>query len=362
MSVNNKLTIILTLKGRFNYTRRWLEWAVSQNCPFKVLIADGGLDDSVRLHLASLRTNNLNLEYVRYPPDLTLKDWFVKISDITQRVETKYTILTDNDDFLIYERLGHAIEKMERNGEISLYTRPQYRIGFNYAGFHGRHMDLDMLVKPNNDIYVEEHLVTNRDRYMDKSLIARLEYAINNFNAASFWYGIHLTTEMQKTHATILKGSVSLAIIQEWYLIYRAIIKNSIFYDEISLPYLVRQEQTSEAASSLYDTEAPHRIFLNRTWSDDFYFLIKALYDDAVDEGIAMSFADFEFFIKKNYENYFLRWNRFAYWSRKNNKYLMGAKYIYNRINYWRKHKSIARYAGDPELVKLRHFLLNYRP
>ena len=40
------LTILLTLKDRSAFTQRWMEYANRTSFPFKVLIADGGLDES----------------------------------------------------------------------------------------------------------------------------------------------------------------------------------------------------------------------------------------------------------------------------------------------------------------------------
>jgi len=357
--MNSDLTIILTLKGRFNYTRRWLDWAISRNCPFKILIADGGLDDSVQQYLSTLEPNNLNLEYVRYPPDLSLKEWFAKISDVTQRVETKYAILADNDDFLFFDRLALATEEMENNGGTRLYTAPYYCMNFDITG--SKNIDIDALVKPTKGIYFKKSSIANFSRYNDKSLINRFEHVLNHLPSAFFWYGIHLSSELHKTHSTILKGGVSLAMIQEWYLSYRAVIKDSICYDEHSLPYLVRQEQTSEAGSVLAKTEAPHRIFLNSSWSDDLDFMIRTLYSDAVDEGLTMPFTEFELFFKKHFENYFLTGSRFAYLSLINNKYIKVVKYVYRAITYLRSRVSINKYSSDPEIVELKQFLANFK-
>jgi glycosyltransferase domain-containing protein len=362
--MNNKLTIILTLKGRFNFTRRWLDWAISRKCPFKILIADGGLDDSVRLYLSTLKPNNLNLEYIRYPPDLTLKEWFAKISDVTQRVETKYVINTDNDDFLFFERLASAIEEMERNEGTRLYTAPYYCMSFNRG--NSKNIAIDALVRPKNGIFFSKAAIPNSNfsKYCSKSLMNRFEYVLSALPSAFLWYGIHLSSEHHKTHSTILNGGVSLAMIEEWYFSYRAVIKNSIYYNENSLPYLVRQMHTSETVSVVSEPESPKRIFLRRSWSDDLDFMIRALYEDAVGEGLIMPFADFELFFKKHFEIFFLKWSRFSYLSLLTNKYIKAAKYVYRAINSWRyswrERTRNARCSGDPELIDLKHFLVNY--
>ena len=40
-SIENKLTILLTLKGRESFTYRWLEYSNNIRLPFRIYIADG---------------------------------------------------------------------------------------------------------------------------------------------------------------------------------------------------------------------------------------------------------------------------------------------------------------------------------
>ena len=46
MTADNELTILLTLKDRAPFTFRWMSYANSIRFPFKVLIADGGADET----------------------------------------------------------------------------------------------------------------------------------------------------------------------------------------------------------------------------------------------------------------------------------------------------------------------------
>ena len=55
MHETNLLTIVLTLKGRHSYTWRWLNWASSQNCEYRILIADGSEDNSIELSLNTMK-------------------------------------------------------------------------------------------------------------------------------------------------------------------------------------------------------------------------------------------------------------------------------------------------------------------
>ena len=47
----DKLTIILTLKDRSDFTLRWMKYMSDQRCPYKILIADGGADKLIEKKL-----------------------------------------------------------------------------------------------------------------------------------------------------------------------------------------------------------------------------------------------------------------------------------------------------------------------
>ena len=112
------LTIVLPLRDRVPYTRRWMEYASACAFPFKVLIADGGSDDSAQALLADKRRfPNVDYEYVRYPEDKGYPDFYAKMADAMRRVQTPYVALVDNDDFLVVDGASKAIEFLASNGD-----------------------------------------------------------------------------------------------------------------------------------------------------------------------------------------------------------------------------------------------------
>ena len=61
------LTILLTLKGRKKFTKRWLDWMSIEKCPYKILLADGDEDKSFTKDLISdSRYHDLDFEYLEY--------------------------------------------------------------------------------------------------------------------------------------------------------------------------------------------------------------------------------------------------------------------------------------------------------
>src|SRR5687768_2064628 len=60
------LTIVLTLKDRAAFTQRWLAYAATA-LPYRILVADGGCDQTVAAAVAESKSRGLDIEYARYP-------------------------------------------------------------------------------------------------------------------------------------------------------------------------------------------------------------------------------------------------------------------------------------------------------
>ena len=115
MSVRNgDLTVLLPLKGRADYTQRWMEYAEATFLPFKVLIADGSQDDGVAALLADRhRYPHVDYEYLRYEPDQHYADYYAKLEDASSRIRTPYAVMIDNDDFLVADALSDALRFLD---------------------------------------------------------------------------------------------------------------------------------------------------------------------------------------------------------------------------------------------------------
>ena len=110
MTATGPLTILLTLKDRVPFTHRWLAYAAGAPLPYKILIADGGSDDTVADTVAEKQRQGLDVQYIRYPFDRTYADYYAKLADALSRVTTPFVVLADNDDLLIPQGLARAVE------------------------------------------------------------------------------------------------------------------------------------------------------------------------------------------------------------------------------------------------------------
>ena len=113
------LTIVLTIKDRVPFTYRWMQYMNDIECPYKILIADGGADSAIEQHLRNHGINYpyLNCEYVRYPYDATHEDYYKKFENILSLVESEYLLLADNDDFYLLERIPEILAFLDAHND-----------------------------------------------------------------------------------------------------------------------------------------------------------------------------------------------------------------------------------------------------
>ena len=111
LTADSSLTILLLLKDRAGFTLRWMAYADALHFPFKVLIADGGADESLTQVLSDRsRFAQVDYEYVRFPYDATYADYYAKIDEALRRVGTPLVALADNDDFFVVDGVRDAAQ------------------------------------------------------------------------------------------------------------------------------------------------------------------------------------------------------------------------------------------------------------
>ena len=115
MTASAQLTILLPLKDRVPFTDRWLAYAATAPLPYRILVADGGADQSVAQTVAQHRSRGLGVEYARYPYDRTYADYYAKLADALSRVTTPFVVMADNDDLFIPDGLRRAVDFLSAN-------------------------------------------------------------------------------------------------------------------------------------------------------------------------------------------------------------------------------------------------------
>jgi glycosyltransferase domain-containing protein len=91
----------------------------STHFPYRILIADGGDSQELENHLGEFSNYpNLDYEYIRYPYDATLDDYYRKLYDVLNRVETEYLLLADNDDFYSFSTIESHLDFLDKNSDF----------------------------------------------------------------------------------------------------------------------------------------------------------------------------------------------------------------------------------------------------
>lgn len=110
-----RVTVILTLFGRHEFTPRWLGHARSELRGAQVLVADGSHDElpAESRQAMDLAIQDLGIEYIRYPADREISDYQRKLGDAIGRARTPYVMLADNDDFHCGEGVLKAADALD---------------------------------------------------------------------------------------------------------------------------------------------------------------------------------------------------------------------------------------------------------
>lgn len=246
----NKLTVVLTIKGRSEFTMRWMAYMNSVQCKFKILIADGGDDVSLQRHLESKNYYpNLNYDYFKYPFDASLADYYKKICDVTDKVVSPYILYADNDDFFILDNIGEYIRFLDNNADyvccggsnaaLSIYSRSNQVLNASAGNYFNIRFDK---IDP---FAIKSESKVERICEFFKSVESKRLWFI--------WYDIQRTSVVKFTHEYIkkheFKDVVSLEIYKNLSLL---LLGKSKRFDSI---FYVRQVGSSQTSAAL-DKEA----------------------------------------------------------------------------------------------------------
>lgn len=111
---NAQLTLLLTLKDRAAYTKRWLAYADKVHCPFTILIADGSKTEE-NADIIKNYLSKLDIQYYRYPVDENIGAYYHKVADAASKIKTPFALQISNDDFYDFSVLSQGIGLLEKD-------------------------------------------------------------------------------------------------------------------------------------------------------------------------------------------------------------------------------------------------------
>ena len=294
------LTIVLILKDRADFTRRWMRYMNEVRCPFPILIADGGADKEIEAHLREPgRYEHLDYQYVRYPFDESYGHYYAKMHDAARRVETPYILFMDNDDFLLMDSLAAHVRYLDEHPEC--------------VSRGGDPVLLEVLDAPPDD--PRAALDGNKARFWTVATASaraaspgeRLLESVTRFNAYA-WYNVHRTEAFADLLGEIEACCFDRIVFMEFLLIPGLAIRGTVEQGPPS--HLVRQQNTSMGTANAV-TEGDNLILASMQpfWSANVNKVVTALLKRAEAAGAATEGLDQA--LRKGFANelYSIYWN-----------------------------------------------------
>lgn len=217
------LTILLSLKDKSEYTLAWTKNNIFSE--FKYIVADGSLNNENQKYFKNI--NCPNLTYIRYEPDLTIKDYLKKLKNAYERVETKYVMACDNDDYIFKKGLLNIINELNSNPEINLI---QGNIG---------------LVKKILNKYKKINKVYISNKFKnDNNKLSILRKSILDYNP--LWYCVSETKIQREIFDLILdSGTDNIYVVEQFQTFLSLLFSEFKFVDDYYYCRLVDQKNSS---------------------------------------------------------------------------------------------------------------------
>lgn len=231
------LTILLTVKGRPTYTKRWLDYMSLIQFEHNIVIADGDADGYTKELIENKSYTELNIDFFEYTQTVNYIDYYKMIVAAIERAQSDYVMLCDNDDFLLPSGTNNILSFLKKNPDH--ISRGGYITGFNLNG--GTAVDYGSSFRLSS--------------YYDK--LFRLEEPSSNwygfieevlFNFQSSFYNIHTKESLFTIYNEIVAMNFTDLTVTERYFQMRLPSLGKVTYDPSAFHYL-RQKGTSNSAN-----------------------------------------------------------------------------------------------------------------
>lgn len=348
------LTILLTLNGRVPFTLRWLTWCALNRCPYKIIVADSSSDDVVEKMIHRPECSALDIQYIRYPRDVNLRCWYRKLADATARVNTRFVMQADNDDFILFAALQESLLEAEKCGDACLYSRPHFRVQFGSPGG-----GLDDYLYPHKSVWVKRlHGISGSEVLRDRSAMLRLGEVVGNLAYAPFfWYGICDSGFVREVHQNVAFADYGLCMFQEWHFTFGATLRGRCVVGN-GAPFVCRQDWTSTGAASMYDRERLDYIYMQPSWSADLSTMLQSLFFELRGRHGESDYEKFSALVTDGIWDMARRKTRYTYWA----DVIRATKWgrVFERVKarvQRRGYRRLEEYRSSADLVRFRSFL-----
>lgn len=187
MKPKKDLTILLLVKDRFDFSKRWLDYAALTHQRFPVVVADGSTKDQLRNEVEKI-SGLLDIKYIYPGPDLSISDFISKTIIALKLVQTKFTFMASDDDFYFSDALEKSLIFLESNANFVLCS--------------GGALDFGLSVRPTskNSIFGEIRYVRKLgqyDSYLEDDPVKRISH-FRKTNR-SYWHSVIATKSLLRS-------------------------------------------------------------------------------------------------------------------------------------------------------------------
>jgi glycosyltransferase domain-containing protein len=165
------LAILIPTYNRPLLLKRALQYLAGRRCAYPVFVADSSGQNSANLEVIAAVSDALNITYQHYNVD-----FYPKITQALNTIQTRYVVLCADDDFLIPNALGKCVDFLETHSD--------------YAVVHGLEVVISRIPQPPG-ILTRSYPQRTID---DESPITRLKNHLSSYTPTI--YGVHRRNEM----------------------------------------------------------------------------------------------------------------------------------------------------------------------
>ena len=233
--MKKKLTIVVPLKERPDFTKRFISFYLKNNFKYSLILADGGKNSIYKEDLDKIRSSKLELRYCKFVYDKNHKIFIKKILSALSLVNTKYVMLFDNDDLPISQSIDKCINSLEKNNKIKACGG----YGINYSIFKRTLFIGDSLLfgEP-----VQFSKMKDSNSFLNKSGVKRVENYLLKKNMPNTFNDIFRTKYLLQRYKKIskinLKNYLSYFLLADILNYYTAKIL------KLSIPLFMHQAHT----------------------------------------------------------------------------------------------------------------------
>ena len=114
----NLFTLILLVKGRDEFSMRWLKYMDEIDFKYPIVISDGANDGFISQMIKNHTfKNNIKINFKQFDTNNGFKSYYEMKRDTLKEIKSKYSMICDNDDFIIESGITNIINFLEKNNE-----------------------------------------------------------------------------------------------------------------------------------------------------------------------------------------------------------------------------------------------------